>query len=379
MQSSQFSQSAVAEAIGRMDELKKANVVSAVEHKDTMEILKPALERPEDLTETEIAKTVAAVRAILELYKIELILWDLYRQVRELLRPESNHKQKPDKKTPEKTPLQTPIAEPPTPPPQPIEQQQHESASESPAPQSTERKHHPMQIKKLDQPREDRALKEYCDSISKHPLLSREEEYRIATEYRKTGNERLKEKLINSNLRFVVKIAFEHRGSGFPILDLIQEGNKGLMRGTEKFEPERGYKLISYAGWYIKAYIGRYIKDRSRSMRGEIRIETDEDIFPDRESRQPQNSYGTAEARVEQKQLIKELLEVLTEKEKDIIRRRWLNNRTVGKQPTLKEIGNDMNLTRERVRQIEARAFKKIREVCSHEEASNLFTPIDNE
>ncbi|MEC8051351.1 MAG: sigma-70 family RNA polymerase sigma factor, partial [Myxococcota bacterium] len=96
-------------------------------------------------------------------------------------------------------------------------------------------------------------------SISRHPVLTREQEVELAVEYRDTNCPRAADKLVVSNLRFVVKVAHEYRGYGFPLLDLVQEGNIGLMKAVEKFEPAKGYRLISYAVWWIRAYIQNYI------------------------------------------------------------------------------------------------------------------------
>ena len=105
-----------------------------------------------------------------------------------------------------------------------------------------------------------------CDSLSvfiremeKHPLLSKAEEYALAVRYYENEDLEAANKLVVSNLRFVVKIASEYRSYGFPMMDLVQEGSIGLMRAVKKFNPYRGYRLISYAVWWIRVRIQNHI------------------------------------------------------------------------------------------------------------------------
>jgi RNA polymerase sigma-32 factor len=99
----------------------------------------------------------------------------------------------------------------------------------------------------------------YLAQISRFDLLSREEEYELATRYRRRGDLEAAHRLICANLRFVVKIANEYRAYGMKSLDLVQEGNIGLMMAVKKFDPERGIRLITYAVWWIRAYIQSFI------------------------------------------------------------------------------------------------------------------------
>lgn len=99
----------------------------------------------------------------------------------------------------------------------------------------------------------------YIAQIKKFDLLSREEEYRLATAYKNHGDRQAAHRLICANLRFVVKIAHEYRGYGLKTLDIIQEGNIGMMMALRKFDPERGLKFITYAVWWIRAYINNFI------------------------------------------------------------------------------------------------------------------------
>ena len=105
-----------------------------------------------------------------------------------------------------------------------------------------------------------------CDSLSvfmqemeKHPLLSKEEEYALAVKYYENEDLEAANKLVVSNLRFVVKIASEYKSYGFPMMDLVQEGSIGLMRAVQKFNPYKGYRLISYAVWWIRVRIQNHI------------------------------------------------------------------------------------------------------------------------
>ena len=105
-----------------------------------------------------------------------------------------------------------------------------------------------------------------CDSLSvfmremeKHPLLSKEEEHALAVRYYENEDLEAANKLVVSNLRFVVKIASEYRSYGFPMMDLVQEGSIGLMRAVKKFDPYKGYRLISYAVWWIRVRIQNHI------------------------------------------------------------------------------------------------------------------------
>ena len=99
----------------------------------------------------------------------------------------------------------------------------------------------------------------YIAQINRYPILSADEEFRFAVKFKKYNDMEAAEMLVISNLRFVVKIAHEYRNYGIKLADLIQEGNIGLMHAVKKFDPYKGYRLISYAVWWIRAYIQNFI------------------------------------------------------------------------------------------------------------------------
>jgi RNA polymerase sigma-32 factor len=103
------------------------------------------------------------------------------------------------------------------------------------------------------------ALDQYLRQISRVALLTVDEEQRLAREFRDHGDTRAAHRLVEANLRFVVKVAFEYRSYGLPMSDLVQEGNIGLMKGVQKFDPDRQIRLISYAVWWIRAYIQGHV------------------------------------------------------------------------------------------------------------------------
>jgi RNA polymerase sigma-32 factor len=103
------------------------------------------------------------------------------------------------------------------------------------------------------------SLESYLIEINRFPLLTPEEEFRLAVRYRKFNDIEAAHRLITSHLRFVVKVAFEYRTYGVKLLDLIQEGNMALMTAVRKYDPDKGYRFISYAVWWIRAYIQNYI------------------------------------------------------------------------------------------------------------------------
>jgi RNA polymerase sigma-32 factor len=110
-------------------------------------------------------------------------------------------------------------------------------------------------------------LRAYMAEVARHPVLSREEEHALAVRYRETGDVEAAYKLVASNLRLVVKIAHEYRRTAFQLLDLVQEGNLGLMQAVKKYDPWKGVKLSSYAAWWIRAYIIRFVMENWRMVK----------------------------------------------------------------------------------------------------------------
>jgi RNA polymerase sigma-32 factor len=258
----------------------------------------------------------------------------------------------------------------------------------------------------------------YIAEINRFPLLSAEEEFKIAVRLKKYNDMEAAEKLIVSNLRFVVKIAHEYRNYGFKLADLIQEGNIGLIHAVKKFDPYKGYRLISYAVWWIRAYIQNYLirswsivkigttqaqrklffklsqakKEletlskknpefaeiaESLGVKGSevaemnIRlgsrdVSLHEFIGDDGDNTHIDflayegDNQETALIKSEERSLVQKniagALANLTERESYII-----VNRVMADNPeTLQEIGNRFNITRERARQIEKQALKKV-------------------
>lgn len=110
-------------------------------------------------------------------------------------------------------------------------------------------------------------LSAYMAEVTRHPLLTREQEVALARRYRETGDVKAAYKLVASNLRLVVKLAHEYHRNPLSLLDLIQEGNIGLMQAVKKFDPDRGVKLATYAAWWIRAYVLRYIMDNWKMVK----------------------------------------------------------------------------------------------------------------
>ena len=110
-------------------------------------------------------------------------------------------------------------------------------------------------------------LQAYMAEVQRHPLLTREEEVSLARHFRDTGDVKAAYRLVAANLRLVVKLAHEYHRNPLSLLDLVQEGNIGLMQAVKKYDPERGVKLSSYAAWWIRAYILRYIMDNWKMVK----------------------------------------------------------------------------------------------------------------
>jgi len=267
------------------------------------------------------------------------------------------------------------------------------------------------------------SLESYLIQINQFPLLTPEEEFQLAVKYRKYNDVEAAQKLITSNLKFVVKVAFEYKAYGVKILDLIQEGNIGLMMAVKKFNPYKGYRFISYAVWWIRAYmqnfiiktwslvkigttqaqkklfykIGKVRKALESNGENEKRYEllahdldvAKEDIMemeqrmssrdlsldaPFDEGQElthldllQENAPNQEEAfaQAEEKQVrqleVLNAMKRLNEKEAYVIK-----NRIMADSPlTLQEIGNHLKLSRERVRQIESEALRKLKKEFS--------------
>ena len=266
----------------------------------------------------------------------------------------------------------------------------------------------------------DDSVKIYLQQIGKIPLLSREAELEIAKKIKEENCEVSKKKLIDANLRLVVSIAKRYTGRGLSFLDLIQEGNVGLIKATEKFDYEKGYKFSTYATWWIQQSISRAIADKSRMIRlpmhlidtlnkikratlmlitklgrtptkqeladeigiplkklTEITKSAQSTISIDTPTNQKEDankiadyimdeSLMTPDSIVSDENLqidITKMLGSLSQKERDVLILRYGLDSS-GQKRTLEEVSTFFNVSRERIRQIENRAISKLKKFC---------------
>ena len=257
-------------------------------------------------------------------------------------------------------------------------------------------------------------VRNYLREIGRVPLLKIEEELKLAQEVAE-GSQKAKQKLIEANLRLVVSIAKRYIGRGLPFLDLIQEGNKGLIRATEKYDYRRGFKFSTYATWWIRQAITRAIADQARTIRIPVHmVETINKVYRATRQLTQKLGYEPSAAEIAQeldipvskvktvfkisqgtaslqapvgedgdsvlgdfiedsvqlspyeeasrellKENIDEVLSSLTDREAKVLRMRFSLD---GDQPhTLEEVGRHFGVTRERIRQIEAKALRKLK------------------
>ena len=272
----------------------------------------------------------------------------------------------------------------------------------------------------------DDSVRLYLREIGKIPLLTAEEELNLAHRVVE-GDKKAKDKMAEANMRLVVSIAKRYSGRGLDFLDLIQEGNTGLLRAVEKFDPDKGFKFSTYATWWIRQAITRAIADQARTIRipvhmvetinkllrtqrrmtqelnreptmeelsAELELEPEKieyimkikqdissldagvgrdgdeedsvlgDFIEDEETISPEDS-ATNKLLKEQ---VQDVLSSLSDREQKIVRMRFgLDN---GKSHTLEEVGQEFAVTRERIRQIEAKALAKLRK---HKDAKKLY------
>ena len=223
----------------------------------------------------------------------------------------------------------------------------------------------------------------YLKEIGTVPLLTTEEELTLAKR-KAEGDEYAKERLIEANLRLVVSIAKRYTGRGMSFLDLVQEGNLGLIKGVEKFDYTKGYKLSTYATWWIRQSVTRALADQARTIRVPVHmVETINKVMEIMQiAREPasletpigeeddsnlgdfvaDSNAVTPEGNVENVMLrehIDALLGDLKDRERQVIVMRF--GLEDGHPRTLEEVGKSFNVTRERIRQIEAKALRKLR------------------
>lgn len=276
----------------------------------------------------------------------------------------------------------------------------------------------------------DDSVRLYLREIGKIPLLSSEEEMELARRI-VAGDKKAKDKMAEANMRLVVSIAKRYSGRGLDFLDLIQEGNTGLLRAVEKFDPDKGFKFSTYATWWIRQAITRAIADQARTIRipvhmvetinkllrtqrrmtqelnreptieelaKELEMEPEKvehvikikqdissldagigrdgddedsvlgDFIEDEDMVSPEESASNQLL----KEQVRDVLSSLSDRERKIVELRFgLGN---GKSHTLEEVGQEFAVTRERIRQIEAKALAKLRK---HKDARKLYEYLD--
>ena len=264
-------------------------------------------------------------------------------------------------------------------------------------------------------------LSRYLDEIRRFPMLLPQEEYMLAKAWREHGDSDSAHKLVTSHLRLVAKIAMGYRGYGLPVGELISEGNVGMMQAVKRFDPDRGFRLATYAMWWIRAAIQEYILHswslvkmgttaaqkklffNLRRLKGQMAAFEEGDLQPEQVAKiahtlqvpeqdvvsmnrrlsAPDNSLNAplradsegewqdwlvddsdnqetvlaeAEDMGNRKQLLGDALKTLNERERHILIERRLKDEPT----TLEELSQQYNISRERVRQIEVRAFEKL-------------------
>jgi len=267
----------------------------------------------------------------------------------------------------------------------------------------------------------DASLTKYMQEIRQYPMLAHEEEERLARAWRDNGDQEAAHRLVKSHLRLVAKIAMGYRGYGLPVSELISEGNVGMMQAVKRFDPDRGFRLSTYAMWWIRAAIQEYILHswslvkmgttaaqkklffNLRRLKGQMQAIEDGDLQPEHVERiahlldvpeqdvvnmnrrlsSPDNSLNAPikldgegewqdwlvdesdsqetvmadrEELTGRKALLATALKTLTERERHIIAERRLKDNPT----TLEDLSQHYNISRERVRQIEVRAFEKL-------------------
>jgi len=273
----------------------------------------------------------------------------------------------------------------------------------------------------------DDSVRLYLREIGKIPLLNAEEELDLAQRVVQ-GDKRAKDKMAEANMRLVVSIAKRYVGRGLDLLDLIQEGNTGLLRAVEKFDPDKGFKFSTYATWWIRQAITRAIADQARTIRIPVHmVETINKLLRTQRrltqelNREPSNEEIAEAMEIEVEKVehimkikqdissldasvrddeedsvladfiededtispeqsatnqllkdhVKDMLGALTEREQKILKLRF--GLEDGKSHTLEEVGQEFAVTRERIRQIEAKALAKLRK---HKDAKKLHDYI---
>jgi RNA polymerase primary sigma factor len=261
----------------------------------------------------------------------------------------------------------------------------------------------------------DDSVRLYLREIGKIPLLTAEEELELAQRV-VAGDKRAKDQMAEANMRLVVSIAKRYVGRGLDLLDLIQEGNTGLLRAVEKFDPDRGFKFSTYATWWIRQAITRAIADQARTIRipvhmvetinkllrtqrrltqelnreptneeiaaamemevdkvehimkikqdissldASVRDDEEDSVLGDFIEDEDQKTPSESASEQLLKEQVKQILGTLTEREQKILKLRF--GLEDGKSHTLEEVGQEFSVTRERIRQIEAKALAKLR------------------
>lgn len=269
----------------------------------------------------------------------------------------------------------------------------------------------------------DDSVRLYLREIGKIPLLTAEQELTLAKKV-VTGDKRAKDAMAEANMRLVVSIAKRYVGRGLDLLDLIQEGNTGLLRAVEKFDPERGFKFSTYATWWIRQAITRAIADQARTIRipvhmvetinkllrtqrrltqelnreptndeiaaamemdvdkvehimkikqdissldASVRDDEEDSVLGDFIEDEDQKTPSESASEQLLKEQVRQILGTLTEREQKILKLRF--GLEDGKSHTLEEVGQEFSVTRERIRQIEAKALAKLRK---HKETRRL-------